>query len=129
MKPKLLLLVLIAAILAACAPVATVTPEELVANTSFDDAFRQVVSAINRQPYPANTGGWVITNSDQIGGFISTELNGNSFILFQGSVPYRALVSVSLVVRTENTTSVNISANNQKEAQLLGVNIREALGL
>ncbi len=115
--------------LAACAPVATITPTEQISNLSFDEAFRKTVTAINSQPYPADTGGWVITTSDQVGGFISAELNGRAFVFFQGNVPYRALVSVSLVSRTETTTSVNVSGNNEKEAGLLMANIRSALGL
>lgn len=124
-----LLLIAIGLVIAACAPVATITPTEQVANLPFDEAFRKVITAINSQPYPADTGGWVITNSDQVGGFVSAELNGQAFLLFQGNVPYRALVSVSLVARTDATTSVNISVNNRKEAALLGDSIRSALGL
>ncbi len=129
MKVNLALSVVVALVLGACAPVATVTPTEQIANLSFNEAFQKAVSAINSQPYPADTGGWVITNSDQIGGFISAELNGNAFKLFQGRVPYRALVSVSLVARTETTTAVNVSGNYENEALLLAESIRSALGL
>lgn len=129
MKRNLAILSLIVVALGACAPVATVTPTELIAAMPFDEAFRQVISTINRQPYPADTGGWVITNSDQVGGFVSTELNGRSFVLFQGNVPYRALVSVSLTALSDTTTSVNISGNARQEAALLMENIKAALGL
>ena len=129
MKRNLAVLALLIGVIGACAPVATVTPTEQVANLPFDEASSRVMSAINSQPYPENTGGWVITNSDQVGGFVSAELNGSSFILFQGNVPYRAVVSVSLVARSENTTAVNISGNRQEQSLLLMDNIRAALDL
>lgn len=127
MKRTFTLLALLA--FTACAPVATVTPTELIANLPFNEAFQRVTSAINRQPYPEDTGGWVITSSDQVGGFVSAELNGNEWRIFQGAVSYRAVVSVSLVARSEGETAVNISGNNREEAVRLMQSIRTALGL
>jgi hypothetical protein len=118
-------------VLAACAPT-TVTPQtstEQIARLPFSEAFSRVTTAINTQPYPSDSGGWVITSSDQVGGFISAELNGSRYQLFAGSVPYRAFVSVALVARGDAETAVNISLNSEEEAKKLATAIRSALGL
>lgn len=125
--------VLIAVALTACTPTTTtVVPVEVaeqVTTLPFEEAFRQVTSAINSQPYPSDSGGWIITSSDQVGGFISAELNGRRSVLFTGMVPYRAFVSVALVSRGDGTTAVNISVNTEEESKKLADSIRGRLGL
>lgn len=122
--------VLIATIgLAACAPVATITPEERIAKMPFDDAFRTVITAINSQPYPEDLGGWIIKSSDQVGGFISAEINGTRYSFWVGTMRIYGAVSVSLVSRPDGTTAVNISSNNNDEAKKLVTSITRALNL
>jgi len=119
-------------ILAGCAPTTTVTPQastEQIARLPFAEAFRRVTTAINTQPYPSDSGGWVITSSDQVGGFISAELNGKRYQFLTGTVPYRGFVSAALVSRGDSETAVNISLNSEEESQKLADSIRAALGL
>lgn len=126
-----LVMVLGLVVLAGCTPT-TVTPQtstEQVAAMPFAEAFSRVTTAINVQPYPSDSGGWVITSSDQVGGFISAELNGRRYGLFTGTVPYRGFVSVALVAKADGLTSVNISLNSEEESQKLATAIRSALGL
>lgn len=127
-----LVMALAALVLIGCAPTTTVTPQdstEQVAALPFAEAFARVTTAINTQSYPSDSGGWVITSSDQVGGFISAELNGRRFGLFTGTTPYRGFVSVALVSKGDNLTSVNISLNAEDEAKKLATSIRAALGL
>lgn len=131
---KKLIMVAAAALvlLAGCAPnVQTVTPQEtteLVSAMPFAEAFRTVTNAINTQPYPSDSGGWVITSSDQVGGFVSAELNGRRYSFLGGTQPYRAFVSVALI-DDGDSTAVNISQNAEDEAAKLVESIRVALGL
>lgn len=118
-------------LLAGCTP-STVTPvasAEQIAAMPYEEAFRRVTTAINTQAYPSDSGGWVVTSSDQVGGFISAELNGRRYQFFSGYVPYRAFVSVAMVARSDGTTSVNISMNSEDEAKKLVESIRDSLGL
>lgn len=131
MKRFAVLLAAAVVVLAACAPT-TVTPQtstEQIARLPFAEAFSRVTTAINTQPYPSDSGGWVITSSDQVGGFISAELNGNRYQFLTGSVPYRGFVSVALVSRGDAETAVNISLNVEEESKKLADSIRAALGL
>lgn len=119
--------------LAACGPSATVTPQEsdeLVTAMPFDEAYSEVVTAINLQPYPEDSSGWVITNSDQVGGFIAAEnsVRRCGFLGF-GCDQYLARVSVTLVRQAEDRTSVTISLNGDPEAEKLVANIRDRLGI
>lgn len=116
--------------LSACAPT-TVTPmetEELISPLPFREAFTATVNAINTQPYPSDTGGWIITDSDQVGGFVSAELNGNRCAFIgMGCTPYVARVSVALIERPDGDTAVNISMNSEDEAAKLAEAIRQRL--
>lgn len=122
---------LIALLLAACAPT-TVTPqqtEELVTQMAFRDAFSAVVNVINTQPYPSNSGGWVIVDSDQVGGFVRAQLNGQECGFFGGCTPYVATVSVALVERSDGKTAVNLSLTRHDESAKLAAAIRSRLGV
>jgi len=113
--------------LAACAPT-IITPEELVVNASLDETFSTVSNSINTEPYPDNTSGWVITDSDQAGGFISAELDGTQcgFLGFSCS-DYTARVSVALNDRGDGTTAVNISQTQHELARNLSQAIADRL--
>jgi len=118
--------------LAACTPTTTITPvqaQEQISRLDFPTAFQKVITAINSQPYPSTSGGWVITSSDQIGGFVAAELNGYTLSWLGGQMPFRAYLSVALVARDDGTTAVNISTNSQEEAVKLAENIRGGLDL
>lgn len=117
--------------LSACAPATTVEPiqtEELVSPLPFREAFTAAVNAINTQPYPSDSGGWIITDSDQVGGFVSAQLNGSRCV-FWGCYPYMAQVSVAFIERSDGTTAVNISVNRHEEAAKLADSIRQRLQL
>lgn len=125
-----LLVALTASILliSACAPATTVEPmqtEELVSPLPFREAFTAAVNAINTQPYPSDSGGWIITDSDQVGGFVAAQLNGNRCTF--GCTPYVAQVTVALIERPDGTTAVNISVNRHEEAAKLAESIRQRL--
>lgn len=129
MRPLLIGAVAILA-LGACAPqtVVPVESEEVVVPLAFPDAFSQVANVINTQPFPSDSGGWVIVRSDQVGGFVSAELSGTRWALFQGWVPYRAVVSVAFIDRGRET-ALSISSNRHEEATKLVRAIRERLGI
>lgn len=123
---------LLFAFLASCAPGAeTVVPqetEELVTQLPFPEAYSTVVNTINTQPYPSNSSGWIITNSDQVGGFVSAQLNVESCSFWGGCTQYTAQVSVALVERPDET-AVSISLTRHDEAQDLVERINERLDL
>lgn len=115
------------ALLASCAP-ATITPEELVAQRPFDEAFSVVVNTINTQPYPETSGGWVVTQSDQVGGFITAELEGETCVLLGlGCSPFTSRVSVAMNARGENLTAVNLSNTADGLARDLSERIADRL--
>lgn len=132
-KIRLLLIVLVgAAVLGACAPSQApvmIQPVEQIASVGFDEAFSRVVSAINTEPYQSDTGGWVITNSNQVGGFITAELTGTRVEWLVARTPFVARISVSLAAKPDGTTLVGIGVNAEKEAVTLARHIRDALGL
>lgn len=129
--------VLLVGALVACAPTAEptmITPVEQVASMGFEEAYRLAISAINTEPYSSTTSGWVITNSDQTGGFISAQISGRhmepqGLLGIEQMVNFTARLSVVLVARTETETAVSISLTRDKEAQTLAGHIRAALGL
>lgn len=127
-------LVLAATMLAlvACSPqTTTVVPletDEVVVPLPFAEVFAEVSSAINMQPFPSDSGGWVVTRSDQVGGFVSAELSGRRYSFWQGWAPYRAVVSVAFVDRGSET-ALNISSNRHEEAEKLVAAVRERLGI
>lgn len=115
------------ALLASCAP-ATITPEELVVQRPFDEAFSVVVNTINTQPYPETSSGWVVTRSDQVGGFVTAELEGESCILFGLSCsPFSSRVSVAFDARGERLTAVNLSNTGDDLARELSDRIADRL--
>lgn len=103
--------------------------EESIAPMPYSEAFSEVISAINTQPYPSNSSGWVIVRSDQVGGFVSAELRGSSYNFFTGSQTYYAVVSVAMVDRGDGQTQVNLSQNTHTEAMKLSDAIRDRLQL
>lgn len=124
--------VALAFVLTACAPGAnTVTPqetEELVSELPYSEAYSVTVNTINTQPYPSNSSGWIITDSDQVGGFVAAQLNGQHCNWWGTCTDYTARVSVALVDRGD-VTAVNLSLSPQDEAQKLATRLRERLGL
>lgn len=121
------LMVAFLAVLASCAP-ATITPEELIVQRPFDEAFSVVTNTINTQPYPETTSGWVVTRSDQVGGFVTAELEGESCaFLGLGCSPYTARVSVALNARSGGLTAVNISQTGERLARELADRLADRL--
>lgn len=115
------------ALLASCAPT-TITPEELVVQRPFDEAFSVVVNTINTQPYPETSSGWVVTQSDQVGGFVTAELEGENCILFGLSCsPFTSQVSVAFDARGANLTAVNLSQTGDELARELSDRIADRL--
>jgi hypothetical protein len=93
-------LVAILIALAACAPTLVEREiEELIAPAPYAETYELVINAINTQPYPSNSGGWVIVQADQVGGFVSAELNYSVWKLGQGTVAQSARVAITLVDR------------------------------
>lgn len=120
----------VAFVLAACAPTTVVPGGDLVAQMPYEEAFRATISAINSQPYPSNTSGWVILDSDQVGGFVTAQLNGQTCALWVYCDDYTARVSVSLADRGDGSTAVNISGTRgNDEAEKLAKAIAERLGV
>src|SRR5690554_5060739 len=83
-------------LMTACAPATTVQPEQIVVNMPFSEAFVVVSKTISTQPYPSNKGGWVVVNSDQVGGIILAEMNYSVYNFWTGaSTVYVERVSVA----------------------------------
>lgn len=102
--------------LAACAPqLVDREVDELIVNKPYSEAFSLVSNTINTQSYPDGSSGWVIRQSDQVGGFIAADLNYREWTLFGGWQPKGASVSVALVDRGDGTTATNISATMSNE--------------
>lgn len=126
---------LVLLLLAGCVP-ATIHPRALVSPLSFQAAYLSTVHAINVQPYPADTGGWVITQASRSDGFVAAELGERrcrieGFGLFARTrcYPYRSRVSVTLVGRPDGTTEVNVGTNGTPEARKLAHAIEDALNV
>lgn len=103
--------------LSACAPQANmIAPQELIVDAPYDEVFSDVTQAIGTMPYPDNTSGWVLINSDQAGGFISAQISGENCILLS-CTPFTDRVSVALNARGETTTAVNVSRTRGDLAQ------------
>ena len=66
---------LAAALVTSCSPATTIQPEQIVVGMPFPEAFAIVSRTISTQPYPSDKGGWVVVNSDQVGGIILAEMN------------------------------------------------------
>ena len=116
-------------VVAACAPAASVEPEEFTTRLSFEQAFAETINVISTQPYPADSNGWIITRSDQQGGFISAELTYRACrFLGLGCRDETAHVSIALV-RRQNDTAVNIGRSGHNVARDLAARISERLGL
>ncbi|HKI57522.1 MAG TPA: hypothetical protein VKB31_10280 [Trueperaceae bacterium] len=125
---------LVLLLLAGCAP-AIVQPKALVSPLAYKDAYLAVVHAINVEPYPAGSGGWVITHASQSGGFISAQMGWRQCSIGVGPFErphcrdYRSLVTVTLVGRPDGQTEVNLGTNDTTEADKLATAIKAALGL
>ena len=132
MKIKTVLaLVAFVTVFSACAPTAITQPEEIRVPVGFDEAFDVVSTTINTQPYPSCKGGWVITNSDQVGGLILAEMTYRTIDcnwFFGNSVPVTERVSVALNELSDDMTAVNVSLSSGSEAQALANAVVEALG-
>lgn len=107
-------------VLAACVPVTTIQPQELLVNHSFAEAFAIVSTTINTQPYPSNKGGWVVVNSDQVGGIILAEMNYTIYNWWTGAqTAIVERVSVAFNTRGEGQTALNVSGSSGDEARSL----------
>lgn len=127
MRPTFVMAIVLAGVLAACAP-GTITPEELVVTRPYDEAFALVTNTIATQPYPGDTSGWVVTQSDQVGGFVTAELDDEACaFLGLGCEPYTARVSVALNTRGEALTAVHISQTGHAVAQDLADRLADRL--
>ncbi|MEJ2288849.1 MAG: hypothetical protein P8Y02_09440 [Deinococcales bacterium] len=122
-------------LLTSCAPV-IVRPSEMVTGLPFSEAFSAVVTTINTQPYPANMGGWVITEANRASGFIAAQMTYRicGFVPFTHHArvhcrTYDARVSVTLIERPDGRVVVGIGATNDSEARALAARITERLGL
>ncbi|MBA2668001.1 MAG: hypothetical protein H0U69_13315 [Trueperaceae bacterium] len=121
--------VLLVVVIAACAPAASIQPQERTTRLTFEQAYAEVLNVISTQPYPADASGWAITRSDQVGGFISAEMTyAVSTWLGLGTTQQTATISVTLVQRT-NDTAVTVSSTNHNVARDLAARISERLGL
>ena len=138
MKPSvgIILFALSLVLLASCAPApTTVQPTQTVVDLPFEEAYSRVVTAIATQPYPSDSGGWVITQSDQTGGLVSARLSGQHPILLGiGLQQYTNDVTILLTRLTEDTTRVSMSfstsyAPARREAESLMASVRSALAI
>lgn len=121
-KPKVLagIVLLVAVLATACAPATTVQPEQIVVNMPFPEAFAVVSRTISTQPYPSNKGGWVVVNSDQVGGIILAEMNYSVYNFWTGiSTNYVERVSVAFTAIGDSQTAINVSRSGGEEAQKL----------
>ncbi len=120
----------LALLVASCAPVTTVQPQEYTTRLNFEQAYAETINVISTQPYPSDSSGWVITQSDQVGGFISAELrHGVPSGLFGLRLTQEtAVVSVTLV-RRGTDVSVSVGRTRHEEARSLAARISERLGL
>lgn len=132
MKQLVLGIAITALFVAGCSPATTtITPlqtDERVSSLPFEEAYAQTVNVVNTQPFPSDSGGWIITQTDQVGGFVEARLDGTRCSFWSGCSDYTARVSVALVRRGEST-SVSISLNRHEEAQKLVDRIVERLGI
>lgn len=104
---------------AACAPATTIQPEQIVVDMPFPDAFAIVARTISTQPYPSDKGGWVVVNSDQVGGLILAEMHYTSYNLFIGFTSHVERVSVAFNSIGDDKTGVIVSLSGGEEAQKL----------
>jgi hypothetical protein len=125
----------VALLVVACAPTTEatmITPDELVIDAPATEVFALVTSAIGTMPYPSDTSGWVILQSDQAGGFISAQISQmrcppGQICLFGGELEYIERVSVAMNGRDDGTTAVNISLTRGELADALANRIRGRL--
>lgn len=122
-------------LLTSCAPV-IVRPSEMTTGLPYSEAFSAVVTTINTQPYPANMGGWIITEANRSSGFISAQMTYRvcSFVPFSRYAhvhcrTYDARVSVTLIERPDGRVTVGIGATQDSEARALAASISKRLGL
>lgn len=125
MKKRLVFITAVVALLvAACAPT-MVHPQERVSDLPFAKAYQDAMRTINTEPYPSDSGGWVITQSDQTGGFISAVLTIRQcgFLGIGGCHTYTAHVSVTLVKRSNSSTLVSVGRSNDGQAKRLATDL------
>lgn len=107
-------------LLAACAPATTIQPEQIVVNMPFQEAFATVSRTVSTQPYPSDKGGWVLTNSDQVGGIILAEMNYSIYNWWTGaSTSHVERVSVAFNAIGDSQTGINVSRSSGDEAKKL----------
>ena len=107
-------------VLGACAPSTTVQPEQIVVNMPFEEAFATVSRTVSTQPYPSDKGGWVLTNSDQVGGIILAEMNYTTSNWWTGvTTSHVERVSVAFNAIGDSQTGVNVSRSSGAEARNL----------
>lgn len=102
------------AVLAACAPGAEVPgAEERVYAGGQEEVFAVVVRAISTSPGIPGSNGWIITNSDNAGGFIAAETRGfRSTFLGLGSEEFYERISVVVTGQSSDRTSVVIQGTS-----------------
>jgi len=111
---------LAAALVTSCSPATTIQPEQIVVGMPFPEAFAIVSRTISTQPYPSDKGGWVVVNSDQVGGIILAEMNYSTYNFFTGiRTAYVERVSVAFTAIGENQTGINVSRSSGDEARKL----------
>lgn len=109
-----------AVLVSACAPATTIQPEQIVVNMPFPEAYAIVSKTISTQPYPSNKGGWVVVNSDQVGGIILAEMNYTVYNFWSGvTTAYVERVSVAFTAMRDDQTGINVSRSSGDEARKL----------
>lgn len=79
-----------------------------------------VSKTVSTQPYPSDKGGWVITNSDQVGGIILAEMNYTSYNWWTGvTTSHVERVSVAFNAIGDSQTGINVSRSSGEEAEKL----------
>lgn len=126
-KRLLPLTLLFALVLAACAPAATVTPEDFLYSGTREEVFAGVVNAVNTQPFPGDTSGWIIQQSDQEGGFVRAILTRTAGNFLTGTRSVTEQISVTVTRVSEDVTEVSIARSNADLAKQLADSIRARL--
>lgn len=109
MKRLAPLFAVLAILVAACAPAAVPGSEEVVYNSNVDNVYATVVRAISTSPGIPGSNGWIITNSDSEGGFITATTSGNSSsFLGIGGGEFTEQLSVVVSPQGDDQTAVVI---------------------
>lgn len=113
-------------LLVACAPRAVPAPEPVFFAADKNAIFAAVVQAIGTSPGLDNSSGWVITQSDSEGGFVSASTTVTRRGLFGGSSREE---TVSVVVSQTGTNRTQVVIQKSAGADALATRIKETLEL